>query len=129
MSTWVHCHSLPPVLWKVIDIFTYPEELAIYTKISDDDQPPPLTTLSNMAHAIPNISYYRLFCCCYIPIKNQKINIWVFQLLDIITTSRTGQPSEISYVTLWFNKQVLPPASILAIHSLVVHHSVSHTWH
>ena len=61
--TWVHSYSLPPVLWKFIDIFTSPEALAIHTKIVDDNQPPPLTTLSNMAHTIPNISSYHFFDC------------------------------------------------------------------
>ena len=82
-----------------------------------------------MAHTIPNISSYHLFYCCYIPVKNQQLHIWVCQLINIITTSRTSQPSELSYSNLWFNEQVLPPAYIPAIHYLIANHTVSHTWH
>ena len=63
MCTWVHAHILLPVLWKVTDIFTSPEELAIHTKIFYDDKTPLLTTLSNMAHMIPNISSYHFLEC------------------------------------------------------------------
>ena len=127
MRTWVNGHSLPPVLWEVTDIFTYPEALAIHTKSFDDDQPPPLTILLNMAQTIPNISSYHLFDCCYIPVKNQQLHIWVFQLINIITTSSTSQPSELFYVTFWINKQVLPPALIPTIHYLIASHTVTHT--
>ena len=128
MRTWVHAHILPPVLLKVTDIFKYPEALAIHTKIYDDDQPPPLTDLSNMAHTIPNILSYHLFDCCYIPLKNQTLCSWVSQFLNIITTYSTIQPSELSYVTFWFNGQVLTPESIPTIHYLIVNHTVSRTW-
>ena len=129
MRTLVHSHIIPLVLWKVTDIFTYPEAFDKHTKIFDEKQLPPLTTLLNMAHKVPNISSCNLLDCCYILAKKQPLHSCVYQLLNIITTSSTTQPSELSYVTFWFNKQVLPPASIPNIHSLIANHTVSHTWH
>ena len=68
MHTWVHVHSPPQFFGNFTDIFKSPEALFIHTKIFDDDQPPLLTTLSNMAHKIPDISSHHFFNCCYIPV-------------------------------------------------------------